>query len=483
MPDPTQPSKPDAYYQGVNRDLLEAVPATAMAVLEVGCAEGNLGALLKAREPRRRVYGAEFMPDAAARASERLDRVFRVDVEADELELPPGSLDCITYGDVLEHLRYPERVLARHRKLLGAGGRIVCSVPNVQHHSILAALARGDFQYVESGLLDATHLRFFTCSTFIKLLLDAGYAPHLDARLESRASRDSLLALAPLLERWGAEPVLATKNLDTFQFIFSGTPLAGEIARDLDAPTEPEPPLSFVVLERDESRLGANLLASPCLAPGSPHELIRVRHARTAAEGLNRGLAQARHPHVVLVREDVYLPRWWTRQLSRELSRLEEQGGYGVAGISGTQQRGGQARRVGRVVERDQLIDTPLPAQVDTLDDSLLILPRHTPLRVESTLGSHFIGAELCLQARQRGLRSVVVDALCHHNAISDDEQTPALYESGRALARKWRDQLPISTASGTITASWTTAAGAAAAFARARARGLLAERRARRSR
>ena len=85
-----------------------------------------------------------------------------MDVEHDHVPLEPGSLDCILYGDVLEHLVDPEAVLARQRRLLGSGGVILCSVPNIQHHSLLAALLRGDWQYTTAGLLDATHLRFFS---------------------------------------------------------------------------------------------------------------------------------------------------------------------------------------------------------------------------------------------------------------------------------------------------------------------------------
>src|SRR5262249_30988776 len=115
------PSKLPVYYRGCNQALLRAVPAAARRILEVGCAEGRLGAALKQQDPHRAVYGLEREPAVAARAAERLDRVFALDVEREAVPLEPGSLDCLVYGGVLEHLHDPESVLRRHRPLLAAG--------------------------------------------------------------------------------------------------------------------------------------------------------------------------------------------------------------------------------------------------------------------------------------------------------------------------------------------------------------------------
>jgi SAM-dependent methyltransferase len=136
---PQDRAKPRGYYEGCNTNLAEAVPEGALAVLDVGCADGRLGELLKELEPRRRVWGVERDPAAAERAAARLDGVFCLDVERDDPDLEPGTLDCILYGDVLEHLRDPGGVLERHRRLLRKGGLVLCSIPNVQHHSIFSA--------------------------------------------------------------------------------------------------------------------------------------------------------------------------------------------------------------------------------------------------------------------------------------------------------------------------------------------------------
>jgi len=162
-------AKSAGYYQGCNEALLAAVPAQATIILEVGCGEGILGGRLKAANPQATVLGIEREPEVADRARRRLDQVFTLDVQNEDPPLAPASLDCILFGDVLEHLIDPGEVLLRYRKFLKPEGIVLCSIPNVQHHSIVQALIKGDFQYAPDGLLDATHLRFFTYSTIIKL--------------------------------------------------------------------------------------------------------------------------------------------------------------------------------------------------------------------------------------------------------------------------------------------------------------------------
>jgi 2-polyprenyl-3-methyl-5-hydroxy-6-metoxy-1,4-benzoquinol methylase len=142
------------------------VPSRAKRILDVGCARGRLGHELKLQDPTRYVVGVEQDPDAAKAAGERLDDVFVLDVQVDTPPIEPGSLDCLLLGDVLEHLVDPEEVLRRYRGLLRDDGLVLVSVPNIQHFSVIKNLLRGDFMYQPSGLLDGTHLRFFTYMSF-----------------------------------------------------------------------------------------------------------------------------------------------------------------------------------------------------------------------------------------------------------------------------------------------------------------------------
>ena len=113
-----------AYVDAVNQDLLDRIPLIAKVVLDVGCGTGALGAAYRRLNPRARVLGIEMDPGAAAIAAQRLDEVAIGDVEDDPLPFAPeGGIDCIIYGDVLEHLRDPWAVLHRHAEALNDGRR------------------------------------------------------------------------------------------------------------------------------------------------------------------------------------------------------------------------------------------------------------------------------------------------------------------------------------------------------------------------
>lgn len=165
--------KPEDYYEHVHGTLLSLIPAGVRRVLDVGCAAGRLGAALKARGSTE-VIGIEVVPEVAERARARLDQVFVGDAEKLDLPFPAGYFDCIVYGDVLEHLRDPWEVLKRHLRYLSADGSVVASIPNVNHFSVVAALLGGAWPYQPAGILDRTHLRFFTLSEIVSMFESAG---------------------------------------------------------------------------------------------------------------------------------------------------------------------------------------------------------------------------------------------------------------------------------------------------------------------
>ncbi len=213
-------------------------------------------------------------------------------------------------------------------------------------------------------------------------------------------------------------------------------------------------PLSFAVCISETTILHGNLLASPCLADGSPHELIKILNAPSAADGLNAALRRAKEPWVVVVHQDVCLPPGWDRRVMRQLGEAERRfGPIGIAGVYGVgavdEPADGPPRveRIGWVVDRGRLLreGPDLPARVATLDELLLILPRGTPLRADPALGFHLYGADLCLQARERGLAVVALGAPCRHNSRSIG-LPEAFFGGAEVFARKWAHRLPVAT-------------------------------------
>jgi hypothetical protein len=156
---------------------------------------------------------------------------------------------------------------------------IVCCIPNVQHHALLSALCTGDFQYIPGDLLDPAHLRFYSRSTFIKLLLDCGYAPALQEVLTRPCPDGSWEAVQPLLRHLRLDPERTRRYLAASRYVFRATPFdvigpGGALAPSAEVDHRPELPLTFVVCVSDEAALRANLLSSPCFCPGSPHQVL-----------------------------------------------------------------------------------------------------------------------------------------------------------------------------------------------------------------
>ncbi len=166
--------KPDSYYQNVRNDLFPLIPESASTILEVGCAAGMTGKELKKR-PGVFVAGVENDPEAAALARKVLDDVVEGNIEDMELPYSENSFDCILFADVLEHLIDPLSVLKKTRKYLKPGGTVVASIPNVQFMGLIHHLVDGNWTYQKEGILDETHLRFFTFKEMEKLFIRAGF--------------------------------------------------------------------------------------------------------------------------------------------------------------------------------------------------------------------------------------------------------------------------------------------------------------------
>ncbi|TDA64545.1 MAG: class I SAM-dependent methyltransferase [Clostridia bacterium] len=166
--------KPDGYYSGQRKDLIDLVPPGYRSVLDVGCGEGNNTPYLR-QKGATYVAGIEITPENAAIARTQMDEVWCGSVEA-ELPFQVGQFDLIICADVLEHLVDPWAALRKLRRLLSSSGYVVASIPNIRYLPVLfELLVKGRFRYVPAGVLDRTHLRFFTRLEIINLFEVAGF--------------------------------------------------------------------------------------------------------------------------------------------------------------------------------------------------------------------------------------------------------------------------------------------------------------------
>ena len=167
-----------AYYGHPRREMEPFVPAGAASVLDVGCGAGAFAATLRAARVDRplEIWGVELSPTAAARAGIVCDRVLGGDGVTMLRTLPDGRFDCVVMNDVLEHLADPSALLREARRVLAPGGALVASLPNVRYFfNVWDLVVRGRWDYVDEGILDRTHLRFYTRSSLRRLLEEEGF--------------------------------------------------------------------------------------------------------------------------------------------------------------------------------------------------------------------------------------------------------------------------------------------------------------------
>lgn len=225
--------QPQRYTRDVDPDGLDSISrlarriAPGTEVLDLGCGPGALGRYLR-RAKDCRVDGVELDPRAAAEAARHYRTVEIVDLEAEPLAARFGErrYDYIVCADVLEHLRDPSALAAQLPSLLKPTGKILLSLPNVGYAGLVGALMNGEFEYRDSGLLDSTHLRFFTRRSLWRWLAEN------DLEVVGLETVTMPLASSEFDELEGLPPssrraLLAMPDALTYQFIVETTPGRG----------------------------------------------------------------------------------------------------------------------------------------------------------------------------------------------------------------------------------------------------------------
>lgn len=164
-----------AYYTNARPEIQELFPSSSKSVLDVGCGEGLFGLGLKQKHDCI-VWGIEPDKKAASIAINHLDQVFDTVFEEAIPRLKGEKFDTICFNDVLEHMPDPWQCLRQSRNLLSNNGTIIASLPNVlYYHTFFNILIDKDWKYEQEGIMDKTHLRWFTKKSLRRMFEDCGY--------------------------------------------------------------------------------------------------------------------------------------------------------------------------------------------------------------------------------------------------------------------------------------------------------------------
>jgi 2-polyprenyl-3-methyl-5-hydroxy-6-metoxy-1,4-benzoquinol methylase len=207
--------------------LLRQIPPYS-EVLEVGCASGVQTRILS-RDLHCKVTGIELNSEAAAAAAEFCERIITGSFETLDLDvlLAGKRFDIVTFADVLEHLYDPEAALRKAIPLLKPEGYVLASIPNIVHMAIILDMAHGLFDYREYGLLDDTHIRFFTLKNIHGTFEKAGLKI-VDVQRAEAAIENAFLGIHPISDEDKAFVEYIKRNNAewwTFQFVVKALPL------------------------------------------------------------------------------------------------------------------------------------------------------------------------------------------------------------------------------------------------------------------
>lgn len=188
---------PQNYYRHARTEVLRHLPAGALRILEIGCGEGGTLARIREHRPDAWLAGVELMKlDSPLYA--QLDQIEQLNIEQQLPSIEPGSIDVLLCLDVLEHLREPQQVLEKLATLLRPNALLITSLPNLQYIRVSLPLLFGYFEYTDEGILDRTHLRFFTRRSAVHLLEKSGFDVLEVERLRIRDIRKLMGILIPL---------------------------------------------------------------------------------------------------------------------------------------------------------------------------------------------------------------------------------------------------------------------------------------------
>jgi len=205
--------------------------------------------------------------------------------------------------------------------------------------------------------------------------------------------------------------------------------------------------LGFIVATNNDEILQRNFLKSKVISD-QKYPVTLQRGYRNIGKAYNDGMAGTDSQFLVCLHQDVFLPDHWEDQLMASLHKLAATR-WGVLGVAGVNLVGGRREFLGHLLDRGMAFgpSAHLPAQVETLDELLLVIRNDGKLLFDEDLPTaHFYGADVCLRASSQGLGCFAIDAYCHHNSTNSNIHSREFRMAVKYMRKKWKHRLPFGT-------------------------------------
>jgi 2-polyprenyl-3-methyl-5-hydroxy-6-metoxy-1,4-benzoquinol methylase len=165
---------PTVVYNNINSVILELYEKETN-VLDIGCGTGILAQYIHKMNPDSYIVGLDQSCEVINETKKNLNEFYLIDLDTEQIPVFEKKFDLVILGDVLEHLKRPDLLLNELHNYLIDDGKVIISIPNIALATVRCQLLMGDFNYQSTGILDNSHLRFFTYHTIRKLIKSAGY--------------------------------------------------------------------------------------------------------------------------------------------------------------------------------------------------------------------------------------------------------------------------------------------------------------------
>jgi GT2 family glycosyltransferase/SAM-dependent methyltransferase/thioredoxin-like negative regulator of GroEL len=367
-------SEETKYYGHARPEVQALVSENANLVLDLGCGSGLLGKGLKEKNPARTVVGIEYVADVAAQAREFLDEVYSGDATKIVTRFMESHFDAVVMADFLEHIADPEAMLREIRRILKPTGKLILSIPNVRHWSVVKDLLEGRWTYEDAGILDRTHLKFFTWQSLVKTLLENGFKIEKYDGTMIRGMEEIPQGFENALRNFGLNPQNLELESKIYQYLVVCEPQKdqqeeikkSETLTHLVERNDGRPLVSLIILAFNALKFTKECIESIFKHTRYPYEIIFVDNAssdgsteyledlanrfshvkliknkknRGFSGGNNQGVAAASGKYIMLLNNDIVVSEKW---LSNLVSALEIDEKIGMVGpvtnyISGRQ--------------------------------------------------------------------------------------------------------------------------------------------------